>query len=36
MALVLVGKLANWSADIGTTPVGFDHTTWVGGVSVEW
>ncbi|CAH6852960.1 Cellulose synthase operon protein C [Vibrio chagasii] len=35
MALGIGWQAKNWSADIGTTPVGFDHTTWVGGVSVS-
>ncbi|WP_197532049.1 cellulose synthase subunit BcsC-related outer membrane protein [Shewanella violacea] len=25
----------NWSADIGTTPLGFTHSTWVGGITVK-
>ncbi|MEZ9738950.1 cellulose synthase subunit BcsC-related outer membrane protein [Vibrio splendidus] len=35
LALGVGWQAKNWSADIGTTPVGFDHTTWVGGVSVD-
>ncbi len=25
---------SQWRADIGTTPIGFDHSTWVGGVNL--
>ncbi|MFS1978533.1 cellulose synthase subunit BcsC-related outer membrane protein [Vibrio lentus] len=35
LALGVGWQAKNWSADIGTTPVGFYHTTWVGGVSVD-
>ncbi|MBD1574118.1 tetratricopeptide repeat protein [Vibrio sp. S17_S38] len=31
-----IGWKANtWSADIGTTPIGFDQTTWVGGLNLS-
>ncbi|KDM89998.1 cellulose synthase subunit BcsC-related outer membrane protein [Photobacterium galatheae] len=35
MALALGWQAENWTADIGTTPLGFDHSTWVGGVTVD-
>lgn len=35
MALGVGWEAENWRADIGTTPLGFDHSTWVGGLSVD-
>lgn len=35
MALGVGWQAENWAADIGTTPLGFDHSTWVGGVTVD-
>lgn len=35
MALGVGWQAKDWQVDIGTTPIGFDHTTWVGGVSVD-
>ncbi|WP_050905087.1 cellulose synthase subunit BcsC-related outer membrane protein [Vibrio campbellii] len=35
MALGVGWQAKDWQVDIGTTPIGFDHTTWVGGISVD-
>ncbi|WP_083627121.1 cellulose synthase subunit BcsC-related outer membrane protein [Vibrio ponticus] len=35
VALGIGWQAQDWQVDIGTTPVGFDHTTWVGGVGVN-
>ncbi|QUJ69652.1 BCSC C-terminal domain-containing protein (plasmid) [Photobacterium sp. GJ3] len=34
-ALGVGWQAENWHADIGTTPLGFDHATWVGGVTLR-
>ncbi|MGP8306564.1 cellulose synthase subunit BcsC-related outer membrane protein [Vibrio sp. YIC-376] len=34
IALGVGWQAKEWQADIGTTPVGLDHTTWVGGVNI--
>lgn len=34
-ALGVGWEAETWSADIGTTPIGFDHATWVGGVNLN-
>ncbi|WP_039958118.1 cellulose synthase subunit BcsC-related outer membrane protein [Vibrio sinaloensis] len=33
-ALGVGWQAEDWQVDLGTTPVGFDHTTWVGGISL--
>ncbi|NAX47908.1 tetratricopeptide repeat protein [Photobacterium halotolerans] len=35
LALGIGWQAENWQADIGTTPLGFDQSTWVGGVTLE-
>ncbi|WP_037028431.1 cellulose synthase subunit BcsC-related outer membrane protein [Psychromonas aquimarina] len=34
-ALGVGWQAESWSADIGSTPLGFDHSTWVGGFTVN-
>lgn len=34
VALGVGWQAATWSADIGTTPIGFNEQTWVGGINV--
>ncbi|WP_299004616.1 cellulose biosynthesis protein BcsC [uncultured Shewanella sp.] len=34
-ALGIGWKAKNWLVDVGTTPIGFDEHTWVGGLSIE-
>ncbi|EDP58473.1 cellulose synthase subunit BcsC-related outer membrane protein [Vibrio sp. AND4] len=35
MALGIGWQANDWQVDIGSTPMGFDHTSWVGGISVD-
>lgn len=35
MALGIGWQAQDWRADIGSTPIGFDHTSWVGGVNIS-
>ncbi len=35
MALGVGWQATDWQVDIGSTPIGFDHTTWVGGISID-
>ncbi len=34
MAFGVGWQAQQWRADIGTTPIGFDHSTWVGGLNL--
>ncbi|HCH2128593.1 cellulose synthase [Vibrio parahaemolyticus] len=35
MAFGVGWQAEDWLVDVGTTPIGFDHTTWVGGVRIN-
>ncbi|WP_434998862.1 cellulose synthase subunit BcsC-related outer membrane protein [Vibrio scophthalmi] len=35
VALGIGWQAQDWQIDVGTTPVGFDHSTWVGGVRFD-